>query len=301
MAIKIGNTFGPNNPEKFFVSMLAMQEDFTARKHLYGATAAFCPRQNFLMSRDWPSATNVSSASSLYMNIGNGIETAIVEGLIKNNRLFDTNIYLPAIEPKVSGKIDIIYADESDSLALGEIKSCGTLPTEPKFGHFWQTATYAAISGIDNVNIIYMSRNVVDFKRNIAIRVFKVDITPHLLTQVFAKILVSQTSIDEGWMPPIPATFRKSGECNFCMFNGSVCWTPSNSIAAPETQFESLTPNAYLSRVDALAPQIEALIESRRDRLQTFLGTLATKTTDEFLLGILAKAQTLRTTKEALQ
>lgn len=301
MPIRIGNTFGPSSTEQFFVKMLSMQEDFTARKHLYGASAAFCPRQNYLMSHDWPSGTNVSSTSSLYMNIGNGIESAIVEGLTKNGRLYAENVYIPTIEPRVSGKIDIVYADENDEFAIGEIKSCGALPTQPKLGHFWQTATYSAISGVDNVKIIYMSRNVIDDRQNIAIRAFKLDMTRDLLTQVFTKILVSQTSIDENWMPPIPATFRKSTECRFCMFNGSVCWSKPDSVEATARAFPELTAKVYGDTVEALKPKVEQLIASRPQRLQAFLDAMAAKTQSDFLLDIAKTASHGTTTQEAMQ
>jgi len=269
MAIKIGGAFKTKSEEDYLVELLKEQDDFKALKHFYGATAAFCPRQNFLMFRDWPNAKNTSSTSSLYMNIGNGIEAALVNALVRNDKLFATNIYIPKVEPKISGKVDLVYIDNLGRLTLGEVKSCGKLPYEPKFGHLWQTYCYSAVTGIQNVNIIYVSRNVLGENMKIAMRVFPVEIDERILKLVFNKVMIAKTAIDGEWIPPIPADFRKSYECGFCMFKDSICWTPT-----PDVEFLRLSNKEFAEIEKLIEPEVQRLIDERPLRLTSFLNEI---------------------------
>jgi hypothetical protein len=262
--------------ESYFVDQLTSRNDMVARTHLYGASAAYCPRQNFLLSKDWSNRWDVSPLSEMYMGIGNGIEGALVSALRRNGKLFTTNPYIPPIEPKVSGKIDLIYLDRNDQIALGEVKSCGKLPTRPKDAHRLQLLTYGAVSGFDNCNLIYVSRNVTSDQKNLDIRIFNLPINEDVLKIIFGKIVLSQIGIDLGLMPPIPDDFRKSYHCGFCSFN-KICW------AGEHVDFNHMT----VEKINELKPQIDLqvakLIDERKQRKIDYINYIESKIEDESL------------------
>lgn len=272
-SIIIGNKLTPNKEESYIVSTLSTEDDFNARSHLYGATAAYCPRKNFLMSMGWKGLGNFSAASNLFVEVGNGIEKAVVKGLMQNGKLFYNNVYLPDIEPKVAGKIDLIYLDHNNKVALGEVKSCKQLPLEPKPEHLWQTYTYAAISGFDNVYLMYFERNIVDPRMKVAIKVFEIEITQDVLEKVFTNILLSTNAIENKWIPDIPYNFRKSKECLYCQFKGLACYVEEEEAEAVKELkgFKNISEDELNKIKLELKPKVDGLIEGRKGRYVGFL------------------------------
>jgi CRISPR/Cas system-associated exonuclease Cas4 (RecB family) len=217
--------------ERFFLEQLATAEPLYPRRRLYGASAAYCPRQNFLYAtaEAMDNLTNpISSASSLYMAIGVGIERAIVDGLYRNDRLFFNGLEMPACNPSVGGRIDAVYLNERDQIAIVEIKSCGTLPAKESPVHLAQLLTYSAIAGYDNATLLYISRNVADRNGQVLIRAFPQIITQEILLDTLEKIAMSQLAINEGWLPSIPTGFARDRDCKYCPFV-KFCWESAGS------------------------------------------------------------------------
>lgn len=220
---RVGSSPREGTAASHLIKAMHIKYESNPRPHLYGAAAGFCPRQNFLLAKEPGGEGHHNAQSLLYMNIGNGIEDALIEGLKYNDLLFGDNVYLPPMNPKVSGKIDLVYLDEHNRIAIGEVKSCGQLPTKPKDGHFEQLVTYACVSGIDVARLIYISRNVANPDRSVAMVVFEIDLTDELLLQTMSTIVLSQVSIDNNIIPDVPITMTKS-KCSGCPFNQRFCW-----------------------------------------------------------------------------
>lgn len=252
-----------NKAEAFFINALSYSNEITeARDRIYGANAAFCPRQNFLFSRnDWiGEEASYDAASCFYMAIGDGIERALSEGLQRQDRLIYNNLYLPDCDPDVGGKVDLVYLDDRDRIAIAEVKSTGRVPNEPKPGHWEQAMTYAAIGGFDVVNLIYVGRNVRD-RNGIIIKVFELEVNEEALIGVLEKICESQIAIEEGWLPEIPLTFRQSRECGYCFFK-DFCW--GNDDDKPK--FPTLSGEAAVDARRRASGWALELLKTREDR-----------------------------------
>lgn len=221
-AISVGRKPSASTVESFIVDSMHDSYELLGRPHLYGAGASYCPRQNFLNSKAYEARAQVTPASQLYMSMGSGVEQAVVDGLTRKGRLFFNNLYVPPMEPKVAGKIDLVYLDQNDQITIGELKTCGNLPTKPKPVHEAQLMTYAAVGGYKRANLIYISRNVADNQGNVLIRAFELDLSEARLVSTLERIVLSQMAIDEGWLPDIPVTLRKS-DCLYCQFK-KFCW-----------------------------------------------------------------------------
>jgi hypothetical protein len=221
-AISVGRKPNASTVESFIVQSMQDSYELLGRPYLYGAGASYCSRQNFLNSKAYETRAQVTPASQLYMGMGSGVEQAVVDGLTRKGRLFFNNLYVPPMDPKVSGKIDLVYLDQNDQITIGELKTCGNLPTKPKPIHEAQLMTYAAVGGYKRANLIYISRNVADNQGNVLIRAFELDLSEARLTSTLERIVLSQMAIDEGWLPDIPVTLRKS-DCLYCQFK-KFCW-----------------------------------------------------------------------------
>lgn len=283
-AIRVGKAPLRTTAEAFLVNSLSSPKEITPIPHLYGASAAWCPRQNFFLTKDWDFGSTDSPSSNLYMSIGNGIEDAICDGLTRKGRLLFNNLYLPPMDPKVSGKIDIVYIDQDDQIAIGEIKSCGTLPSKPKESHLTQLLTYAAVGGYDRCNLIYVSRNVADQHGNILLRVFNIKIDDDTMLDILERVCLSQKVRDENWMPNPPATFTKA-TCFYCQFK-DVCWGDKQHLLR---QFETLSSADYAQKLLEVKSQALHLLESRRARNIASLRHLYRNTENRYHQAALIK------------
>jgi CRISPR/Cas system-associated exonuclease Cas4 (RecB family) len=238
-SIRVGTSPSKGTEESFFTDALKDTGNVGARSHLYGATAAYCPRQNFFLAHEWPEDESEWSATSqIYMGIGSGVEEAIAKGLGRKNKLLFNNLYVPGMVPVVRGKIDFVYVDQDENIAIAELKTCGNLPIKPKESHLSQLSTYSAVSGYDTCKLIYVSRNVADPAsgfQNLLIRVFPIEFSREDHVNTLTRICLSQLAIDRGFMPSIPSNFRKSIHCGYCAWK-SVCWG-DREVEFPELGF----------------------------------------------------------------
>lgn len=215
------------------------------RPHLYGADAGLCARRNVLLAHNTWLATEVSASSNAYMSIGVALEDMLARGLNNKERLYAQNLWLQEIpELKIRGKIDLVILDHTDQLALIEVKTCGKLPDAPRPTHLAQIQTYAAVSGLHNAYLTYISRNVRDtFGPELALRTFPVSCTEAELTSRLHTAVLSELCSAQHALPPKPAHFRKHTECHYCEFRDYSCWEPRpglRSAAAQSADFEPL-------------------------------------------------------------
>lgn len=272
MAITIGMQSQQNSVESIILRSMRTNDTPWVRPNLYGSSAGKCQRENFLSAQEKPLGDILSTmtpASYLYMGIGDGIEKALVNGLTNADRLFGDNVYLPVSNPVVRGKMDIVFLDGDDNIALGEIKSCGNLPMAPKPDHLAQATTYASISGHNNVHVIYVSRSVVNKDGSVAIKAFKVDTSEAILRKNMQIIVESGTAIKSGFIPPIPEHMHKSA-CYFCQYKDSYCWGPN----ASDGRFQRLPADQVEANVIELNSLVEAMWAGRRERYLDHLESL---------------------------
>lgn len=255
-----------NNIDRWWNSLLSETSPPFRRPHLYGADAGYCARKNVFNSLNDTIPFSATASSTAYMRIGDAIENMLAEGLKKHDLLVAQNmrlVELPGL--KVSGKIDLICLDNHDRLALIEVKSCGDLPLRPRIGHLIQVQSYAAISGFDNVHIVYVSRNVrsTGWGNDADIKTFPVEMTPEVIFDRLQVAAFSNLSIQAGRLPPVPATFKKSTHCSYCPFT-HFCWE------GVEPTIERLDAEEYDRLIKASQKVAAKLLLHRQQRyLQT--------------------------------
>jgi hypothetical protein len=249
------------------------------RSALWGADAGFCPRRNILLQQTGIIDPLENTAGLAFMAIGSAIENLLSDALLKGGRLLGQNLYLVEMpELKVRGKVDFYVFDHEDELALIECKSCGELPAEPKPAHLAQVTTYAAISGLDRAYLTYVSRSV-KWKQDIPVKTFVVDTSPPALFEKLRIASLSKLGVEEGFLPPVPAHFRKHTECHYCEFRDLYCYAqragqggelPLPPPILTEVSGASLVP--YDMEAQVLA---KALMFGRPERrVQTILGLI---------------------------
>lgn len=247
---------------------------------MYGSSAGFCPRLNFLYAKMASLDVETTPESVLYMKIGDGIESALAESLAAKNRLFYSNLRLPKTDPHIGGKIDLVYLDESDKIIIGEVKSCGALPSKPKFSHMQQLLTYLAFGGYRQGKLIYISRNVSNGKR-VLMRIFEADVSEASMLRTLKKACYTELAIRANVLPVIPLEFRKSVQCKYCAFKER-CWADDPTIEQfPEyTHVEVDQQAALLAEANTMARRLYA---SRNERYAQGLNEVLTAQTNDFL------------------
>lgn len=246
--------------DSWFLTALTAVEEAKARPHLYGADAGFCARRNVLLANNYSLPTTVTSANNAYMRIGVALEDMLAEALRRTGRLLRQNTYLIDMpEVKVRGKIDLLFIDPKQRVAITEVKTCGELPTEPKPTHLAQVQTYSAISGIRVAYLTYISRHVQasgsSWSPHLSMRSFEVDTSDAALSNRLRIALLSQEASRLKATPPVPSTFRKHTECHVCEFRDLHCWKPrpgSRAEGISPTAMHELTPEEYI-RLDQAA------------------------------------------------
>lgn len=205
------------------------------RVHLYGSDAGFCARRNVLLHHNSWVVSETTPASNAYMSIGVALEEMLMKGMKEKGVLIAWNRYLiqnPYV--KVRGKMDLIFLDPNEQVTLMEVKTCGALPTEPKPTHLAQAQTYSALSGLRNVVLTYISRQVNlpgEFGPQTALRTFVVDTSEEALRSRLEVALKSDRLAKQGILPPLPAHFRKHTECHTCEFRDLFCWQERPGLA----------------------------------------------------------------------
>lgn len=257
--VRIGVTpFKASSAEEYLIESMREHGFAKNRDHMYGSTAAFCPRLNFAYATQDTIPTEMSAESALYMQIGNGIEAALCDGLRNKGKLLYSNLRLPPMKPYIGGKVDLVYLGPKDEIKIGEVKSCGELPMEPKYSYMRQLLTYLAIGGYRTGDLIFVSRNVVNKARKVAIRSFEANVTEASLIEVLAQICYTQKCIEMKLFPPIPAHFKKSVHCGWCMYKDS-CWKEG-------TDFDHYRPlGEGKAEVEALAKEQATKLFAKRD------------------------------------
>lgn len=238
------------------------------------ASSAYCSRYNAL-SLDTEVNNDSEPSLALYASLGNCIESFVSDALLKSNRLIDTQ-FKPKLHPddpeiKLSGIIDILYKNELNQLAILEVKSTSRIASQdklyhkkdgtlgkskttgiieqgPSIAHRTQAEIYAALTGILDVSILYISRNVIEnYGDGIAHHIYKVDTSYQNMFNTVLELYYAQLCNTNKIIPSRPLGFRKSVECKYCDLLND-CWsTIPNDLLTPE-QIQLRKDAAYLTQ-----------------------------------------------------
>lgn len=233
------------------------------RPYLYGSDAGFCARRNVLLGENVWIESTVNSAGKGYMAIGVAFEDILVQALKRKRHFLAGQLRgVELAELKISSKFDAIILDAQDNLALLEVKTCGQFPDEEKPAHLAQIQMYAAISGIRNAHLVYMSRDLSPL-RSIPIRTFRVDTSDDALLQRLQIAEESAEAAKRRVLPPVPATFRKHTECHYCEFRDYFCWgaRPSRGGDPAAPPLRELTPAEYIELATSARGRAEAHLQ----------------------------------------
>lgn len=234
------------------------------RERLLASYAGFCARKNYYLAQSSVEDTD-NLSSKLYKNIGLAIEDTISKGLINNNKLIAFQHKLEITDQclNIGGVIDYVYLDNANNITIGECKSVKELSSEKGKGytvtlaHKVQSLIYSAYTGIDNVNLIVVSRKVIEsFQQPVAMGIFNLDTSYEELLKVMTTAYYSQLCIDNNIIPIKDSTFRKTIECKYCPFL-DIC----------STSEDKLEHSDILEEADELA---KVFLSNRNERFNTF-------------------------------
>lgn len=249
---------------------------YPSRSKIYGSNAGLCERQTagLLLLSDEHEA-HLNAASQFYFSIGSTYETLVKRALEREGILLvdEMPIELDIGNTSVSGRIDFVIEDPNNhDMVLVELKSCGKLPTQPKYHHLAQLQTYLLLSGLPRGLLWYISRSVADYTGKVSQVVFEVEPTEDEFHQVALSLARGAIFAKEGAIPPIPAHMRKY-KCGFCPLV-PYCWDGEDiSLEAIEPGTKLL--NTLLNEADQT---VKWLLDERPDRLNNFEFSVAAVT-----------------------
>jgi hypothetical protein len=230
------------------------------KNNIYASTA-HCSRYNALTLNT--EVNNDSEPSlALYASIGNCIEDFVANALKQSNKLIDIQ-YKPKLhkddpEINLSGIIDILYTNELNQLAILEVKSTSRIATKenlyykkdgtvgksktqgivdlgPSISHKTQAEIYASITGILDVSILYISRNVIEnYGEGVAHHIYKVDTSYHNMFNTMQELYYAQLCHTENVVPSRPTGYRKTIECKYCDLLDACYNTIPNDVLTPD-------------------------------------------------------------------
>lgn len=212
------------------------------RRRPFASKAGYCPTANWYMGNTSGDFV-VGASMKLYQGIGNGVEEELVRGAERAGILLGTQVKLPTPHGvDLGGFIDMIALGADGSPTLFEIKTCTNLPNKIKPEHAAQAATYWLFSGMQNVELIYVSRKVQNFPDPTPlIRTFKFDPTEYEFELLNVMRTLETFNLDKP--PQRPATYSKTRECVFCDFNIR-CWASDVSDFLDNRQMSSVEAKA---------------------------------------------------------
>lgn len=293
------------------------------------ASQSFCPRQMTLQAYMQEGTVPVSQSLEAYARIGTALESWIIDTYSAANELIikdyqlDKELFEGYFD--IGGKIDLIVQNRGrwvlmDVKTAGVVDGNASIPLSidetialnqgndiiiraqderPKIqkpkgtskAYIAQLQTYAAITGLDNAFLLFVSRKVQD-TFNVSstmpsIQYVPVDTSIDALTKHITKIIYAIKMRDLGQMPSIPTDITKTN-CSdaFCPFVKS-CWqdepfdmlvssvastlSPDEDKALKMTSFE--IAKEYMANRPARLEKFKVLINN--EKAKRTLDTLA--------------------------
>lgn len=241
--IRKGNRVAGTGLVRFIYEGLKQVEKRNSRGKLYCGDASYCARKSVLFATE-DGVNKVDAASLLYMDMGTIIHRLFQKGLEKSGVMVESerrvNLLYKGIE--LRGMIDGILKYD-DEYCILEIKTCGALPGKPKKEHLHQALTYALITGIYKINILYQSRKVAGYDGKLECVEFEFEVTPTQLDMVAEILATSFICAEKKSIPPIPLHISSQSDCGFCPFT-AICWTEKRKYPKLKQTTEDLIQKA---------------------------------------------------------
>lgn len=249
---------------------------------LFASEAGNCARKNVISSTiDLVETMEISG--KFYTNVGQCIEEVFAELLEHNSKLisnslriyddvkfvkeFNDNFILYQNDVRIgfSGIIDLIVQNNGE-LTLIDVKTCGELPEKVSNQYEKQILFYSAVTGIDNVAILYQSRNIKgSFSEPIDLRVIKVSTEYDKLLEVVTTAYFSKLCFENEILPTKNEKYKKTVHCKYCNFS-NFCYEGEALELYPLIQDEKLEKE-LLIKAEELAKKF---LENRQNRFRLF-------------------------------
>jgi hypothetical protein len=229
------------------------------RARPYASKAGYCPTANWFMGNS-DGDFLVTSSMKLYQGIGNGVEAELVRGAERSGILLGTQVKLPTPQGiDLGGFIDMIV-NINNHPTLIEVKTCTAIPTKIKPEHAAQAAAYWIFSGLDNVEVLYVSRKVQNFPDPTPlIKSFKFDSSEHdfEIDNVFQTL----KSYNLKKAPQRPTHFQKNRDCLYCDFSNK-CWSAELEFFLNNQEMSRLQSDALGEKENVLSKRLDFLAKT---------------------------------------
>lgn len=197
----------------------------SVREKFHGGDVGGCARKAVLHTQI-AETEKLGLETHLYFSIGNAIHETVQKILAQKEDLllssevsvYDDRIGPPLLMP-LHGYIDNVIQMKK-SIKLVEVKSCGQLPSYPKFWHKRQLNTYMLMTGVTSGFLIYVTRRVGSFG-NPSIKIFEIS---NGYEDAALQAATATVYANAQFLPPIPDDLAKASDCGFCPFK-KFCWS----------------------------------------------------------------------------
>ena len=229
------------------------------RRRPFASKAGYCPTANWFMG-DSKGEFVVGASMKLYQGIGNGVEAEIVAAAERKGIMLGTQVKLPTpFGVDIGGFIDLIAIGSDGSPTLYEIKTCTNLPNKIKPEHAAQAATYWLFSGMERVELIYVSRKVQNFPDPTPlIKTFQFD--PTEWENEINNVFVTLATFNGAKPPQRPPHFVKNRQCMFCDF-ANRCWDMGDSDFLTNRQMSEIDMKAEAHKAKVLKERKTYLVK----------------------------------------
>lgn len=224
--IRKGSRIAGSGLIKHIQNGLKFKEHRKMRNRLYCGDASYCPRKSVLFATTEGENTS-NAAGQFYMETGTTVHRLIQKAFERSKILVEAerrvNLLYEGIE--LRGMVDAIVEVDGERKIV-EIKTCGALPGKPKREHLHQALTYALVTGIHKIVILYMSRSVASFDGRLTAVEFEYDVTNEQIDMIAEMLATSFVGAAKKSVPQIPPHIRSQHDCGFCPFQ-HLCWGDS--------------------------------------------------------------------------
>lgn len=196
------------------------------KKNSYASWGAMCPRRAVLHNKISRSQMIPMTASSaFFFSGGTAFHEVIQDAFYNAGILYGREIRVEY--NGIAGFIDIVFKDEDGQMGLIDIKTCGSkVPSWPKLEYVQQIRTYGLLTNIDRLYILYISRNVVDYKMNLKWRMIRVPLLNEDKINTAMRLAWGLVGKEENILPDIPSDISSEKDCGWCPFK-TYCWGES--------------------------------------------------------------------------
>ncbi len=231
--------------------MSVEDQDRTGR--IYASDGGLCERAGVLKASTKTTLQH-SATMRVYAELGNAIEKIVVDSLASQGLVLFRQYHLPDVNLNLGGYVDAVIVHKGGLWVL-EVKSCSSLPKEPKPLHATQAAAYSAIMGLPAI-VYYQSRSVANYKNELSTTEFELPAGAQLQRDVIWRIAYANLAYQAKVLPKIPMHMADADDCGYCPFV-PFCWSGETL----SQRFPDVTPSKH----QQLSAQATAIMEHLMD------------------------------------